>query len=343
MTAADRDREAFEACQYAERLAASMHAKHYSDNTTWRPLSGDLIGLLTQIYNMAAGLTHARAQAGEPVAAGAWTREDLAAGLAELDGIDLVPPLKSVVDLEYLNRADDLLTFLSVASAANEPLGAIHPAPAQEPVAVPAAVKRCLGFFASVIKSGEPWTATCQREYDAAISALAAAPVSPPAKQKVFPQDFAPAGGWPRRPGAGDIAMLKDGRIGKIEDVGACTYGLRMTDGEFITVHHEAVSPPAESGAREKLSETIKTRLLGVEPDEQDVVLEDNDWRMILAALSPSPSGWDAGAEAMREACAKEVEDCARAFPDLMLFGVGDDIADNIRALPLPTPPAGEG
>lgn len=24
----------------------------------------------------------------------------------------------------------------------------------------------CLAFFASVIKSGEPWTATCQAEYD---------------------------------------------------------------------------------------------------------------------------------------------------------------------------------
>lgn len=27
---------------------------------------------------------------------------------------------------------------------------------------------RCLGFFASVIKSGEPWTEDCQREYDLA-------------------------------------------------------------------------------------------------------------------------------------------------------------------------------
>ncbi len=31
-----------------------------------------------------------------------------------------------------------------------------------------ARLERCLGFFASVIKSGEPWTETCQREYDAA-------------------------------------------------------------------------------------------------------------------------------------------------------------------------------
>lgn len=29
---------------------------------------------------------------------------------------------------------------------------------------------RCLGFFASVIKSGEPWTATCESEYQAALN-----------------------------------------------------------------------------------------------------------------------------------------------------------------------------
>ena len=31
---------------------------------------------------------------------------------------------------------------------------------------------RCLAFFASVIKSGEPWTETCEREYAAASSSL---------------------------------------------------------------------------------------------------------------------------------------------------------------------------
>lgn len=42
---------------------------------------------------------------------------------------------------------------------------------------------RVLGFFASVIKSGEPWSETCQREYEAANAALqavyAASPSSP--------------------------------------------------------------------------------------------------------------------------------------------------------------------
>lgn len=35
-------------------------------------------------------------------------------------------------------------------------------------------VARTLGFFSSVIKSGEPWTATCQRDYDRANAAIRA-------------------------------------------------------------------------------------------------------------------------------------------------------------------------
>ncbi|WP_370426161.1 hypothetical protein AB9Q52_011365 [Pantoea vagans] len=44
----------------------------------------------------------------------------------------------------------------------------LHPAPA---VSL-APVSNCLSFFASVIKSGESWSATCQREMDAAREAL---------------------------------------------------------------------------------------------------------------------------------------------------------------------------
>lgn len=33
------------------------------------------------------------------------------------------------------------------------------------------------------------------------------------------------------------------------------------------------------------LAEVIKTRLMGVDPDEQDVHLDDDDWKAILAAL----------------------------------------------------------
>lgn len=36
-----------------------------------------------------------------------------------------------------------------------------------------------LAFFASVIKSGEPWTGTCQKAYDEAMAALRASPTPP--------------------------------------------------------------------------------------------------------------------------------------------------------------------
>jgi hypothetical protein len=41
---------------YALRLAQAIHAKHYAGNPTWEPLP-DLLGLLTQIDNMSAGMT----------------------------------------------------------------------------------------------------------------------------------------------------------------------------------------------------------------------------------------------------------------------------------------------
>lgn len=43
-----------------------------------------------------------------------------------------------------------------------------------------------------------------------------------------------------------------------------------------------------EARSAESLAETIRTRLLGVAPEDQDVVLEDADWRIILKALSLS-------------------------------------------------------
>ncbi len=42
--------------KYALDLAKALHAKHYADVTQWKPLEGDLIGLLTQIDNMTASL-----------------------------------------------------------------------------------------------------------------------------------------------------------------------------------------------------------------------------------------------------------------------------------------------
>ncbi|MCC4257857.1 hypothetical protein [Sphingobium lactosutens] len=61
--------------------------------------------------------------------------------------------------------------------------------------------------------------------------------------------------------------------------------------------------PAAVAGEGEKLAELIRTRLLGIHPDEQDLQLEDDDWRLILQALSRAAA--DAAhppADALREA-----------------------------------------
>jgi hypothetical protein len=52
-----------EAAGYAERLAAALWEKHYkNDAPHWKPLSGDLIGIISQIDNMTTGLTRGLAQ-----------------------------------------------------------------------------------------------------------------------------------------------------------------------------------------------------------------------------------------------------------------------------------------
>ncbi|MEQ9832140.1 hypothetical protein [Pectobacterium versatile] len=60
---------------------------------------------------------------------------------------------------------------------------------ASQPCAVPNEVMRVLGFFASVIKSGEQWTSVCQHEYDTAIAACRAAMLQG-GKSPVIPDDW---------------------------------------------------------------------------------------------------------------------------------------------------------
>ena len=54
-----------EAERYAEGLAVALAARHYPEVNVWRPLSGDLIGLLTQIDNMTSGLSRTARAGGE--------------------------------------------------------------------------------------------------------------------------------------------------------------------------------------------------------------------------------------------------------------------------------------
>lgn len=72
----------------------------------------------------------------------------------------------------------------------------------------------------------------------------------------------------------------------------------------------------ASGSVREKLAATIKRHLLDVAPDDQDVVLEDDDWRLILAALCPQPSGETLAADAGREALRKVIHELWQLLDD---------------------------
>lgn len=80
-------------------------------------------------------------------------------------------------------------------------------------------------------------------------------------------------------------------------------------------------APKADSALVEgqpcfSLAELIETRLLGVEPDDQDLVLEDDDWRTILAALSQTDDQPDM---ARHEAEAETEYDRLKAQKDAIL------------------------
>ena len=71
-------------------------------------------------------------------------------------------------------------------------------------------------------------------------------------------------------------AMARGNVIRHLDDIFANAYRAML-----------AAAPAVQPAAgREALSKIIRQRLLGVAPDDQDVVLEDDDWRLILAALS---------------------------------------------------------
>lgn len=62
---------------------------------------------------------------------------------------------------------DVLAECKAICDAIYAAYGHVQPAPV-----VPDEVRRCLNFFASVIKSGEQWTSVCQHEYDTALVSM---------------------------------------------------------------------------------------------------------------------------------------------------------------------------
>lgn len=94
-------------------------------------------------------------------------------------------------------------------------------------------------------------------------------------------------------------------------------------------------------------SRAFRTIAHGVSFEEAQAAAQTDYERRILSALDPSPSQWDAGAEAMQRDCAAVVESFA---PGGKNYEQGHDdasmrvaIRGAILALPLPTPPAGDG
>lgn len=59
---------------------------------------------------------------------------------------------------------------------------------------------------------------------------------------------------------------------------------------------HPPVPDAAGEGEAAKLADLIRTRLLGVDPDDQDLQLEDDDWLLILTALAQPPAAEPASA-----------------------------------------------
>ncbi|KQQ29416.1 hypothetical protein ASF53_19485 [Methylobacterium sp. Leaf123] len=90
--------DAGEAERYAESLAVALWQKHWRENAPdWKPLTGDLIGILTQIDNMTCGLSRApnstRTGAAE-IADGAYGSNPMTRGAAR----DRLSTLNAMVD-----------------------------------------------------------------------------------------------------------------------------------------------------------------------------------------------------------------------------------------------------
>lgn len=62
----------------------------------------------------------------------------------------------------------------------------------------------------------------------------------------------------------------------------------RKTPGGKFTMPLYAAPQASATGERTELAKLIETRLLGVDPMDQDLQLDDDDWRLILAALNPT-------------------------------------------------------
>lgn len=101
---AERD----EARRYAEQLAVSLAAKHYPDVPQWKPLSGDLWGMLSQIDNMTTGMCRSDALA-------------TANARVERLEIGITKALRLHWDDDVENVRDEMVTLLNSAMMETRP------------------------------------------------------------------------------------------------------------------------------------------------------------------------------------------------------------------------------
>lgn len=190
---------------------------------------------------------------------------------------------------------------------------------------------------------------------------MAAAPVSPPADSGDDDAEHCIACDEPFKDG--DL-VYPDVSGGHIHDKCADDGGFTTKDRPEPQMWPLASTPaPQPGGAVKEVVANYLAGLFGeaVAPRHRAWAHELID--RILSALSPSPSGWDAGAEAKDwrerdldliaqhekakafEAGAKAMQSDAAALADKLgeEYCTAGYAADKIRDLPLPTPPAGEG
>lgn len=101
-----------EACRYLERLLTAYVGKHF-DNPDWRPLSGNLLGMLTQMDNASTVTDDIKAQRDAALKQVEAMRESAKKTVSDIDGTDT--KALSPFEMGMRHEARAILTALAAA------------------------------------------------------------------------------------------------------------------------------------------------------------------------------------------------------------------------------------